>query len=154
MKTLRFAPVILAAGLTFAADKPNFSGNWKMDASMSDFGGGPAPDSLTRKIEHNEPSLVMTDEQSSQAGHDKTVRTYTTDGKETTYHWMGSDVTSTAQWNGNTMVIVGKVDASGTQVTVTSRITLSDDGKTLTENDKINAAGNDVSAWKIVFVRQ
>ncbi len=50
--TLRFAFLLLAgASLTVAADKPDFSGIWKMDPAQSDFGGGPAPEAFSRKIE-------------------------------------------------------------------------------------------------------
>ncbi len=149
-----FAFFVAAVSLAFAADKPDLSGNWKLDPASSDFGGAPAPQSLTRKIEHAEPSVIMTDEQTSGLGADKAVRKYTTDGKETTYQWMGSDITSSAHWEGNALVIVGKLNAGGTDLVVTSSLTLSSDGKTLTENDKIAASGNEVAAFKIVLVKQ
>ena len=153
--SLRFALLAIAVvGVARAADKPNLSGNWKMDLANSDFGGGPAPDSFTRKIEHSEPSLIFTDEQTSAAGTEKAIRKYTTDGKETTYEWMGGEVKSAAHWEQNTLMIAGKVDASGTEVTVNSTLTISADGKTLTENDKILAAGNEIAAFKIVLVKQ
>ena len=147
--------ILAAAGCALAADKPDFSGNWKMDVNKSDFGGSPPPESFTRKIEQAEPSLILTDEQTSPlAGHEKVVRTYTTDAKVTTYEWMGSEVKSAAHWEGNELVIVGKVDASGTEVVVTSRLTLSADGKTLTENDQITAGGNPVGELKLVLIKQ
>jgi len=151
---LRYALLTIAAGaITLAADKPNLSGNWKIDLTNSDF-GGPGPDSFTRKIEQNGPSLIMADEQTSAAGVEKAVRKYTTDGKETTYQWMGSEVKSTAHWEGDTLVIVGKLDAGGTEVIVNSTLTISADGKTLTERDKLIAAGNEVGAYKIVLLKQ
>jgi hypothetical protein len=146
--------LILAAGLTFAADKPNFSGNWEMDASKSDFGGSPPPDSFKRKIEHSEPSLILTDEQTGPSGPDKVVRTYSTDGKEISYQWMGGEVKSAAHWDGNVMVIVGKVDLGGTELTVSGTLTLSADGKTLTENDNLIAGGNQVGAFRLVLVKK
>jgi|HubBroStandDraft_5_1064220.scaffolds.fasta_scaffold20868_5 hypothetical protein len=153
--TLRFVFLFLAAtSLTLAADKPDFSGDWKMDPAQSDFGGSPPPDSVTRKIEQAEPQLILTDEQSSAAGHDKATRMYTTDSQETTYQWMGSEVKSAAHWEGNTLVIAGKVDASGTEILVNSTLRLSADGKTLTEDDKLIAGGNEIGAFKIVFVKQ
>jgi hypothetical protein len=111
-------------------------------------------DSFKRKIEHNEPTLILTDEQVSPLGTEKVVRTYTTDGKETSYQWMGGDVKSTARWDGNAMVIVGKVDVGGTDVIVSGTLTLSADGKTLTESDKIVAGGNEVGAFKLVLVKK
>ncbi len=152
---LRFMFLMLAAAsFVLAADKPDFSGNWKMDLDRSEFGGGPPPDSFTRKIEQAGASLIMTDEQSSAAGHDKAVRKYTTDAKETTYTWMGNDVKSAAHWEGDTLVVVGKVDANGTEIIVNSRLNLSPDGKTLTEDDKLSAGGNEIAALKLVLIRQ
>lgn len=151
---LRFTFLILAASLTFAADKPNFSGSWEIDVSKSDFGGSPPPDSFKRKIEHSEPSLILTDEQVSPLGAEKAVRKYTTDGKEISYQWMGGDVKSTAHWDGNAMVIVGKVDVGGADIIVSGTLTLSADGKTLTESDKILAGGNEVGALKLVLIKK
>jgi hypothetical protein len=153
--TLRIASIIAAlATLGLAADKPDFSGTWKIDLLNSDFAGGPAPDSFTRKIEQAEPSLIMTDNQTSALGKDTAVRKYTTDGKETTYQWMGSEVKSAAHWEGNALVVVGKVNAGGTELEVTGSLTLSADGKTLTENDKILAAGNEVGTIKLILIKQ
>jgi hypothetical protein len=153
-QTVRFTFLILVASLAFAADKPNFSGSWEMDVSKSDFGGSPPPDSFKRKIEHSEPSLILTDEQVSPLGTEKVVRTYTTDGKETSYQWMGGDVKSAAHWDGNAMVIVGKVDLGGTELTVAGTLTLSADGKTLIESDKVIAGGNEVAALKLILVKK
>jgi hypothetical protein len=155
MIKFRLASFLLAASiLTLGDGKPDFSGNWKMDASLSDFGGAPAPDSLTRKIEHAEPILTFTDEQTSPLGQEKAIRTYSTDGKETTYQWMGSEVKSAAHWEGSTMVIVGKVNAGGSEIVVTSLITLSEDGKTLTESDKLASGGAEIGGFKVVLIKQ
>jgi hypothetical protein len=146
--------ILAAASVTRAANKPDLSGNWRIDLTKSDFGGSPAPDSFTRKIEQDEPSLILTDEQTSPLGMNKAVRRYTTDGKEITYHWMGSDVKSSAHWEGNTIVTVGKLNAGGTDVTITSSLTLSADGMTLTESDKVAAGGSDIAALSIIFVKR
>ncbi len=153
--TLQCALLMLAAAsFALAADKPSFSGNWKMDADRSEFGGSPPPDSFTRTIEQAGASLIFTDEQSSAAGHEKAVRKYTTDATETTYTWMGNQVKSAAHWEGDTLVIVGKVDANGTEIIVNSRLNLSPDGKTLTEDDKLAAGGNEIAALKLVLIKQ
>jgi hypothetical protein len=152
---LRIAILILAsATVALAADKPDFSGNWKMDPAQSDFGGSPPPDALTRQIEQTDRQLILTDQQSSAVGNDRAVRKYTTDAKETTYQWMGNQVKSAAHWEGNTIVIVGKVDASGTEILVNSTLSLSADGRTLIENDKLTAGGSEIGAFKIVFAKQ
>jgi hypothetical protein len=43
-----FALTILA-GTVAAADKPNFSGDWKMNAAKSNFGPIPGPSSIVRR---------------------------------------------------------------------------------------------------------
>ena len=144
----------VAATLTIAADKPNYSGTWKCDLQNSDFAGAPGPTSLTRTIQHVEPSLILTDDQTGAQGSAKVVRTYKTDGTETTYQSNGSDVKSAAHWEGNTIVIVGKVNAGGTDIVISGPLTLSPDGKTLTESDKIVVNGSEVGALKIVFTKQ
>jgi hypothetical protein len=84
----------MLAGVVAAADKPNFSGDWKMNAAKSDFGPLPPPTSLTRKITHAEPSLSIVEEQQSAMGDQNTTRSYTTDGKETTFLVNGAEVKS------------------------------------------------------------
>lgn len=155
MDMKRVALLILTAAVAaMAADKPNFSGTWEMDLKQSDFGQIPPPDTFVRKIDHKEPSLIMTDEQTSQLGPDKAVRSYTTDGKEITYQWNGGEVKSAAHWEGETLVVVGNVDAGGAAVTIKSAITLSADGKTLTESDHVTMGDNEVAAFKLVMVKK
>ncbi len=148
------ALLTLAASLALAADKPNLNGNWKIDPKKSEFGEMPAPESFTRKIVQSGPAVTFTDEQSSPLGQEKVDRKYTTDGKEITYEWGGSEIKSAAHWEGDALIIVGKLNASGTDLIVTSTITLSADGTTITEADKIAMAGNDVAAFKLVLVKQ
>ena len=56
-----FAVIALLA-MTFLAAQAqaatNFSGEWKLNVSKSDFGAMPAPDSRTDKIAHEDPDLV------------------------------------------------------------------------------------------------
>ncbi len=153
MKSIGFL-ILAAAAVALAADKPNFSGVWEMDVKQSNFGDVPPPDTFKRTIDHKEPSLIMTDEQTSALGSEKAVRNYTTGGKEITYQWTGSDVKSAAHWEGDKLIVVGKVDANGSEVIVTSSITLSADGKTLTESDKIDMAGSEVASFKLVLVKK
>ncbi|MBI3209312.1 MAG: hypothetical protein HYZ37_10495, partial [Candidatus Solibacter usitatus] len=51
-----FAVILLAASLFASAlgAKPNFSGEWKLVLSKSDFGPLPAPDRGVRTIQHDD----------------------------------------------------------------------------------------------------
>jgi hypothetical protein len=124
------AALILTAAPLGAQQKPNFSGNWKINQVKSNFGDVPAPDAFTRKIVHAEPSISIDEVQSSPAGEQATQRKMTTDGKESTFSASGADIKATAKWEGNALVIVSSVPAIG--IAYNDRMTLSPDGKLLT----------------------
>lgn len=125
---MAFSPAVFADG------KPNFSGDWVMDAARSDFGPMPPPDSMNRKIEQDDTNLTVTQTQTGgPQGDQTTTMKYTTDGKESTNQMMGNDVKSTATWDGNSLVIASKLDVQGNELSLTSKWSLSDDGKTLTD---------------------
>ena len=76
-----FAFLALAALPALA--KPNFTGDWKLNASKSTFGQMPAPDSMTYKVKHDDPKLTADTKQSGQFEMEQHLN-YTTDGKEST----------------------------------------------------------------------
>lgn len=135
MKALmKTAFALFAIGsLAIAADKPNFSGDWKMDPEKSTFGPMPPPASMTRKVEHNDPALTVTTSQSGPQGDQTITAKYSTDSKETTNDLMGNTVKSTATWEGDALVIASKADIGGNEVKITSKWTLSANGKVLTD---------------------
>jgi hypothetical protein len=137
MKTSRWfvlALLVLSAGSLLAQSKPNFSGEWKLVPAKSDFGMMPAPTSGVQKITHNDPELKVVATQTSDMGTDTTESSYTTDGKECVNKGRMGDVKSTLKWDGNALVIESKMDFQGNEITITNKWTLSEDGKTLTEN--------------------
>ena len=145
-----FALTILA-GTVAAADKPNFSGDWKMNAAKSNFGPIPGPASITRKVTHAEPSLTIVEEQQGDQGTQVTTRKYTTDGKDMTFESSGAVVRGTAVWEGNTLILTSVVDAIG--VTFTDKMSLSEDGRTLTSAVHIASAQGDLDLV-VVFDKQ
>ncbi len=135
--------IAAAANMAVAGDKPDFSGNWKMDADKSVFGPMPPPTSLTCKIDHKDPDLSIEQSQSGAQGDQTMTFKYSTDGKETTNSLMGNDVKSKAAWEGKTLVVNSSLDAGGAQVKLVSKYSLSDDGKTLTQALSISAPQGD-----------
>ncbi len=122
------------ATLALAADKPNFSGDWTLDADKSNFGPMPAPEKMTRKVDHSDPALKVTTAITGGAQGDQTATmNYSTDGKETTNEMMGAPVKTTAAWEGSALVIKAAANFGGADVSLTDKWTLSDDGKTLTD---------------------
>jgi hypothetical protein len=122
--------VVFCSLATLAHAKPNFTGEWTINLEKSDFGQLPAPYKFVRKIEHNEPNLKIVTDQSGERGEFTTVTTYTTDGKECINVVRGSEVKSTAEWDGDTLVINGTMDRQGLEITYQEKMALSEDGKT------------------------
>jgi len=153
LRTVLFAIAVLA-GTAVAADKPSFSGDWKMNAAKSDFGPIPAPATYTRKVTHAEPSITIEDTQTGTAlGDQHNTRTYTTDGKEISYQANGADVKSSATWNGDALQINSKVSLQGMEIAVKDELALSDDGKTLTDAIHMGTPQGDLD-FKVVFDKQ
>ena len=123
---------ILALAALPALAKPNFTGDWKLNASKSTFGEMPAPDSMTYKITHADPKLSTATKTSGQMGEFEMQASYTTDGKESTNEGFGGSTTkSVVKWDGDTLVIETKGQFGDNEFTMTQKWTLSADGKTL-----------------------
>ena len=141
----------LAAHEVPAQSKPNFSGSWKMNAGRSDFGLLPAPASIERKITHSEPSLIIVEAQDAGLGVETVTRTYTTDGKGTTFVSQGAEVKGTAVWQGNEVVVTSEVEVA--MLKFIDRMMLSPDGKTLTSVIELTSPLGDVD-MKVLFEKQ
>jgi hypothetical protein len=129
-------PILVLAGLSatvaMAADKPDFSGSWKLNASKSDFGPMPAPDKLDRTIKQAEGKLTFTTVRAGQEGEMTTETTYTTDGKESVNKVRDMEVKSVAAWDGDKLIVKSKREVQGMEISLVETWTLSKDGKVLT----------------------
>ena len=134
-----------------AQNKPNFSGQWKMNGAESDFGLLPAPASMARTITHAEPSISIVEEQQAGAGVQTIARKYTTDGKDASFDSGSAPVKGSAVWDGDTMVIDSKVEIA--MLHFVDRMTLSDGDKVLTSLVRITSPDGTVDL-KVVFERQ
>jgi len=118
-----------------AQSKPNFSGTWKLNVAKSDFGPVPAPDSRTDMIDHSDPALkVSTSVVGGPQGNMDATSSYTTDGKEATNHMGPREIKATVVWEGPKLVVNAKTTYQEAELTIKSVWTLSEDGKTLTQN--------------------
>lgn len=130
--TLRLLVLTVCAMVCFA--KPNFSGKWKMDPGKSDFGPLPGPEKMLRTVEHTDPEIKITNEQSGPQGDIKTELKYTTDGKEFKNTSRAGESKGTASWVGDSLVVKTKRNIQGADIDQTDRWTLSPDGKMTTIN--------------------
>ena len=143
-----FACVALAA----AQSKPNFSGTWKMNASKSDFGAFPGPDSRTDTIEQTDTAIKEgVDAVGGPQGDQKYTLNFNLDGSETTNSPApGIDIHSTAKWEGSSLVVTSKLKFQDQDVTIKAVWTLSEDGKTFTQNAHLESAMGEIDQ-KIIF---
>src|SRR5258708_4876677 len=121
-----------------AADKPDFSGKWKMEAAKSDFGPVPGPDSQTNVIEHKDPKLkIATTAKGGPRGDRSSEATYTTDGKESTNSQGGQELKPVASWDGSNLVFKSKANFQGNDIEINETYTLAEGGKSMTIDREI-----------------
>ena len=148
------AILAMTAMVALAADKPDFSGNWKLNAAKSDFGQFPAPDKLEMKVDHKEPALNVTLTQVSQMGERISDAKYTTDGKECVNGEGRFQSTSTVAWDGSVLVTKStrKFSRDGEEMVIQGedRWTLSEDGKTLTSEMKMVSSMGEIVMKRVL----
>jgi hypothetical protein len=143
--------LLVGTGGALAADRPDFSGEWKMIADKSIFGPAPMPASFLRKITLKDPSLVISDDQGTNGQKQVNTRTLTTDGKPSDQIIQGANVTCSATWDGDALVTTSTVPMYG--LLYKEHMTLSADGKTLTSEVQVSSDQGDLSLL-IVFQKQ
>ena len=137
--------LLLAFNLAAQSPKPNFSGEWQMDAAKSEFSKFPMPTALTRVVTHKGANLDIDTTQRSSAGEQTAHAHYRTDGVETTNQFSSGTGTSHAFWDGNTLVIRTTTKVKNDiDVLMEERWTLSDDQKTLTTISHIETSGGEI----------
>jgi hypothetical protein len=124
---------LTASLASMAAEKPDFSGKYKINAAKSDLGQMPTPDKYEMTVEHKDPSLKSTTVMVGQMGERTMEAVYKTDGTETTNKGFGnSENKSTAKWEGSALAITTQSEFQGNKMQVLRKWSLSADGKVLT----------------------
>jgi hypothetical protein len=120
------AAVLFWVAALFGADHPNFSGKWKLNVDKSDM-GTTGVTALIVDVSHKDPVITYTVRGTAGGQDFEQTETFTTDGKPSRDS-QGANVTS--HWEGAALVGQGTGD-DGT-VLYTLRLTLSEDGKSIT----------------------
>jgi hypothetical protein len=142
------AMTFLAAHAQAAA---NFSGEWKLNLSKSDYGPLPQPDFMTRTIKQGDPALHITTHQKGAQGEATTELNYTTDGKPSENKMPPSK--GTAMLDGDKMVVDSVRTTDGGDLKFHEVWSLSAEGKMLTINMHIAAPQGEVDVT-LVFDKQ
>jgi hypothetical protein len=150
--------VVLAAGALLVgvatqAASQNLSGEWKLNFAKSNYGKFPAPSSMTRKIAHNDPKLILTTMQKGAQGEVTSKLVYTTDGKESINQVAGGESKGIAQWIGDKLMIESSREFQGVTLKQKDIWTLSADGKTLTIDSHVSIPNGEFDI-KQVFDKQ
>jgi len=144
-----FAGTFFLLGEHAQAAGRDLSGVWKLNGAKSDYGKFPAPLSVTRKIKHNDPKLVLSTTQTGPQGYVTSSLTYTTDGKES----VNGDSKGSAQWIGDKLMIESSREFQGATLKQKEIWTLSADGKTLTVDSHVSIPNGEFDV-KQVFDKQ
>jgi hypothetical protein len=136
-----------------AADKPDFSGEWTLNASKSDFGPMPAPEKMIRKVEHKDPDLKITTTTAAQGNERKNEAAYKTDGSESVNKSGSGESKSVVKWEGANITIATKREIQGMTIEQNEKWTLSEDGKTLTIDGLLKAPQGELNL-KMVMEKQ
>ena len=128
--------LVLAAVLAVAADeKPNFTGDWKLNAEKSDFFGQPGPSSLAVRIDHKEPAFKYSVTGSMDGNEFEESAEVTIGGGENT---ASNGMTLKAHWEGKVLVVEFKSPDGNMEGL--ARNVLSEDGKTFTRDATIKSS--------------
>jgi hypothetical protein len=143
-----------AATVSATGAKPNYSGTWKLNVSKSEFGPIPGPDSRTDVVEHNDPMLkVSTAQEGGAQGKQEYTLNLTTDGKEATNTPGGVELKSIGGWEANNLVMNVKLKFQENDVAIKTTWLLSEDGKTLTQNQHLVTPMGELDQ-KMIFEKQ
>lgn len=148
-----WVPLALMAAMSLVAqgaDKPDFSGNWKLNTSKSDLGQMPVPDKYEMKIDHKDPDMKTVTVSVGQMGERTTEATYKTDGTETTNRMGPNESKSVAKWEGNILGIVTKASFQGNDFEINSKWSLSADGKTLTQDQTMKGSQGEFTFKRVL----
>lgn len=125
-KLLFLLITLFAAAALFAEDHPNFTGKWKLNVQKSETSGSGLTE-LVVDVDHKDPVFKYTVKGVAGGQQIEQSESFTTDGKPS---HDSQGLTVTASWDGPALVAVGTA-GDGSMVYL-SRLTLSEDGKTIT----------------------
>ena len=146
MKALIYVLMLLPAAQ--ASSKPDFSGQWAINAAESDFGVIPPPQCRRLTLGHREPEFVVEEARQDGTSCAAPVR-YTTDGVPVTYTAEGATRRARLTWSGDHLVIDRTSDDG---VTMRIEAAVSADGKKLTRAFHVESLQG-AADWTYVYDR-
>ncbi len=130
-----------------AQQKPDFSGEWKLNRQASTLSPivAPAAQSGVLRIEHHEPRFTCSSSQS--------CSTVSRSSRNSSFCRMvvklprrmtgGRRIVSTLRWDGDALVATWRIQGPGGEVTISFRYELQDGGRRLRAAEQIRGGGRD-----------
>ena len=146
-RSLAFATLIFAVAVVAAETNPNFSGTWQLNVGKSDMGGAPVT-KLVVDVDHKEPVFKYTAKGTADGQDFEETETITTDGKPGTDSHGG---TVRSHWEGTTLV--SESTGSDGSTLYEARLTISEDGKTITR-DFVRKGADDPQKRHEIYEKQ
>jgi hypothetical protein len=148
MPSYTLAAVFFLAGVltVIAQQKPDFSGEWKLNRQASTLSPivAPAAQSGVLRIEHHEPRFtghltIVLDGKPFESKFE-----LLSDGREVaTTDDRGRRTVSTLRWDGDALVVTWRIQGPNAEVTISFRYELQDGGRRLRAAEQIRGGGRD-----------
>jgi hypothetical protein len=141
------AALFFVAGVITATaqQKPDFSGEWKLNLQASKLSPivAPVAQGGVLRIEHHEPRFKAVQTIVLDGKPLDSKFELLTDGRETVTDAGGRRVVSILLWDGDALVVTWRVHGSDGEVTISFRYELQDGGRRLRAAEQLRGAGRD-----------
>ena len=147
MPSYTIAAVFVLAGVmtVIAQQKPDFSGEWKLNPQASTLSPAVAAAAQTGvlQIEHREPKftahqIIVLDGKPFDSKFD-----LLSDGREVVTDGGGRRIVSTLRWTGDALVGTWRIHGPDGEMTISFRYELQDDGRRLRAAEQLRGGGRD-----------
>jgi hypothetical protein len=148
MPSYTLAPVFFLAGVmtVIAQQKPDFSGEWKLNLQASTLSPivAPAAQSGVLRIEHHEPKFTAHQTIVLDGKPFESRFELLSDGREVaTTDDRGFRIASTLRWDGDALVVLWRIHGPDREVTISFRYELQDGGRQLRAVEQLRGGGRD-----------
>jgi len=133
MRVVVWVSLLAATALT-AQTRPDFSGVWQINKEKSKVMA--SVDAIWMKIHQSESTFVVTSRVTQNGKEEASTRTFSLGPEESTNELHGAPMKSHTAWDGRTLVVTSIVMFGNKPLRLNDRWGISDDGQTLTFDER------------------
>lgn len=143
--TLTVFFVLFGAMTAVSPQKPDFSGEWKLNRQASTLSpGADTAQSGVLRIEHHEPRFIGNQTIVLNGKPVESKFDLLSDGREVaTTDDRGRQIVSSLRWDADALVASWRIQGAGNQLTISFRYELQDGGRRLRATEQLRGAGRD-----------